>query len=258
MRRLQAVAVCLMVLWLSACSTTSTQGNRAADSTQKALQSYTNLGLQYLNAGDTASAKAPLLHALNMDEGYAPAYHALALVFQQEDEPGLAEEYFRKAVAADSQSAMIHNNFGAFLFAQGRFEQACQELSKAAEDPFYERRAGAYENLGNCYLKLNRPDDAEHAYRRALALSRNLPRAMIALADLLLNKGQNTQASELFGRFRELVDNKRVGHNAASLWVGIRVARHQNDASRAATYGLLLKNLYPDSAEYRLYKESIQ
>lgn len=82
--------------------------------------------------------------------------------------------------------------------------------------------------------------------------------ALIELADLLLTKEQPRAASELFGNFRELVDAKKVKHSPLSLWVGIRVARYERDASRASTYALLLKNLYPESAEYRLYKESIQ
>jgi type IV pilus assembly protein PilF len=259
MRRIQAAVVCLAVFWLSACSTTSTQGYRSAGgSKEEALQSYTGLGLQYLRAGDTASAKRPLLHALDLDDNYAPAFNGLALVFQAEDDLALAEEYFRKAVAADPQSAMIHNNFGAFLFAQRRYDEACRELARATEDPFYQQRAQAFENLGRCYRQIGRLDVAEHAFRRALTLSRQRPVALIELADLLLMKEQSRAAGELFDRFRELVDDKRVDHFPLSLWVGIRVARYEGNAGRAATYALLLKNMYPESAEYRLYKESAQ
>lgn len=149
MRRIRAAMVCLAVLWLSACSTTSTQDfGTAGGSREKALESYTRLGLRYLQAGDTASAKRPLQHALELDGSYAPAFNGLALVFQTEDEPALAEDYFRKAVSADPDSAMIHNNFGAFLFSSGRYEEACQELYRATEDPFYKQRAQAFENLG--------------------------------------------------------------------------------------------------------------
>jgi len=260
MRRVRGAAIaCLAVLWLTACSTASTQDfGTAGGSRERALQSYTQLGLRYLQAGDTASAKRPLQHALELDDTYAPAFNGLALVFQAEDEPALAEKYFRKAVSADPDSAMIHNNFGAFLFNSGRYDEACQELYQAAEDPFYRQRAQAFENLGRCYRRIGESGKAEQSFRRALSLSHQRPVAMVELADLLLIRGQPRAASELFGSFRELVDARKVEYSPLSLWVGIRVARYERDASRASTYALLLKNMYPESTEYRLYKESIQ
>ncbi|WP_432696500.1 type IV pilus biogenesis/stability protein PilW [Marinobacterium sp. YM272] len=258
MRQVHAVMLLLTAILVSACSTTPDRYANSGASEEDALESYTSLGLQYLRAGDTAGAKGPLQRALAIDDDYAPAYNALALVFQAEQDLGLAEDYFRKAISADSQSAMIHNNFGAFLFSQERYDEACVELARATEDPFYQARAQAFENLGRCYRRTGRDAVAEHALKRALTLQRQRPLALVELADLKLEQGNNTEAAALFDRFRELVDSKRVNHFPLSLWVGVRVARYEGNASRAATYALLLKNMYPESNEYRLYKESAQ
>ncbi|GGC11727.1 type IV pilus biogenesis/stability protein PilW [Marinobacterium zhoushanense] len=258
MRKLHAVLLLGAACVVSACTTTSDGFNSSNSSPDAALESYTSLGLQYLRAGNTASAKGPLLRALEIDDGYAPAFNALALVFQAEDDLSIAESYFRKAVAADPQSAMIHNNFGAFLFAQQRFDEACQELARATEDPFYQARAQAFENMGRCYRKIGRLDVAEHAFNRALTLSRQRPIAMVELADILLEKGDQAGAAVLFDQFREYVDSKQIDHFPLSLWVGVRVARYEKQSGRAATYALLLKNMFPESAEYQLYKESAQ
>ncbi|KEA64871.1 Type IV pilus biogenesis protein PilF [Marinobacterium lacunae] len=258
MRKLHAVLLIWAALGVSACTTTSDRFNSPDSSPQAALESYTSLGLQYLRAGNTASAKGPLQRALEIDADYAPAFNALALVFQAEEDLALSESYFRKAVAADPQSAMIHNNFGAFLFSQQRYEEACQELTRATEDPFYQARAQAFENMGRCYRKIGRLDIAEHAFNRALTLSRQRPIAMIELADILLAKGDKAGAAVLFDQFREYVDAKQIDHFALSLWVGVRVARFEKNSGRAATYALLLKNMFPESAEYQLYKESAQ
>jgi len=259
MRKLHAVLLIVAACVVSACTTTSEGYSSTANaSPEAALESYTSLGLQYLRAGNTASAKGPLQRALQIDSNYAPAFNALALVFQAEDDMALAEGYFRKAVAADPQSAMIHNNFGAFLYSRQRFEEACQELARATEDPFYQARAQAFENMGRCYRKIGRLDVAEHAFNRALTLSRQRPIALIELADILLAKGDAAGATALFDQFREYVDAKQIDHFSLSLWVGVRVARHEKNAGRAATYALLLKNMFPESAEYRLYKESAQ
>ncbi len=252
----------VLLLWVmvlvSACSSTGGVSDTPGASPKAAMASYTQLGLQYLRAGDTASAKSALQRALSIDSGYAPAYNALALVFQKEEDSQLAEQYFRKAVDADPSSAMIHNNFGAFLYAQQRYKEACGELSRATEDPFYSQRAQAFENLGRCYRLIGRDDVAEHAFGRSLTLSQNRPVALIELADLLLKRGADSEAATLFDRFRDLVDSKRVEHYPLSLWVGVRVARFERNPGRAATYALLLKNMYPESAEYRMYEESAQ
>jgi len=253
----------VMMLLLSAtlmagCASQQTGSGNAASSPQEALEAYTSLGLQYLQAGNTVNAKMSVQRAIEIDSGYAPAYNAMALIFQAEQEFVLAEEYFRKALESDKSSAMIHNNYGAFLFARQRYQEACRELSQATTDPFYPQRAQALENLGRCYLLVDSTAEAQEAFRRSLAINGNRPLALVELSGLLLDRGDIAGSNRLFERFRELVEQKRTEHTAKSLWLGIRLARAERNVSRAATYALLLKNLYPKSQEYRLYEETAQ
>lgn len=222
----------------------------------EALEAYTGLGLQYLQAGNTVNAKISLQRAISIDPDHAPAYNAMALVFQTEQEYELAEKYFRKAVAAGPDSAMVRNNFGAFLFSRQRYAEACEELGRATLDPFYPQRAQALENLGRCYTLINRGMDAETAFKRSLAINGNRPVALVELSQVLLERGDSVTAGRYFQHFRQLVEQKRVEHYPKSLWVGIQLARVNRNVSRATTYALLLKNMFPQSEEYRLYEES--
>lgn len=244
------------VALFAGCSDQQTVINKNTVSTEAALQSYTMLGLQYLQGGDTVSAKAAVQKALEIDSKYPQAYNALGLIFQFEAEDVLAERYFQKAISIDPSSSMFHNNYGAFLFAQKRYEQACKELAAATEDPFYSNRAQAFENLGRCYLQINQADLARHAFERSLKSGGSRPLPLVALAQLYFESGQLPEAERYFKQFTDMVSNKRVEHSAQSLWVGIQLARARGNVSMAATYALLLKNLYPDSEEYRQYKES--
>jgi len=245
-----------LVLLLTGCSSHSTQNGMQSASPHESLEAYTQLGLQYLRAGDTVSAKDALQRALEIDDDYAGTYNGLALVFQVEREYELAEQNFRKAVAKDSDSAIFHNNFGAFLYARGRYEEACTELARATEDPFYPQRAQAFENLGRCYRMIRRGDAAQHAFERALHLGPNRPLALLQLTDLHLEAGRLMEAQHYYEQFLVLVDRRLVEHSAQSLWLGIQLARVDGNSTRAATYSLLLKNLYPQSPEYALFKES--
>ncbi|WP_315853637.1 type IV pilus biogenesis/stability protein PilW [Marinobacterium arenosum] len=248
------LAVCALLLAGCAGQGAPVAGGSANPHSAKA--SYTQLGLQYLQERDGQNAKEAFLRALEIDSNYAEAFNGLALTFQLEGDQALAEQYFDKAVAAAPDSAMVHNNYGAFLFRQQRYQDACRILARATEDPFYSQRAQAFENLGRCYRQIGRDDVAEHAFRRALRISTFRPLAMVELSDLLLEQQRTAEAKEWFERFSALVEAKRVDHYAKSLWLGIRLARAGGDASKAATYALILKNLFPQSPEFHQYKES--
>jgi type IV pilus assembly protein PilF len=243
---------------LLGCATSqeSTAINKKTVSSEGAIQAYTTLGLQYLQSGDTINAKVAVQKALDIDGNYAPAYNALGLIFQAEDEMTLAEQYYKKAISAEPGAAMYHNNYGAFLYANKRYRESCVELSRATEDPFYTGRAQAFENLGRCYQQLGELDAAVHAFERTIKTGGMRPFSLVELADLYLQKGDEVNADRYYSQFSELVNSKRVNHTAKSLWVAIRLARVNGKASSSATYALLLKNLFPDSDEYRQYKES--
>jgi type IV pilus assembly protein PilF len=252
-RGIKQLVALVVFLALAGCTTNSSKYH--ADRT--AYESYSRLGFEYLQAGDTTSAKSAFHRSIVLNSGYAEAHNGLALTFQLEGDHDLAEEYFRKATRLAPDSAMMHNNFGAFLFAKKRYQEACIELARATEDPFYNRRSQAFENLGRCYSYIERNDAAEHAFKRALQVSSSArPVSLVELTDLALKKQNLNQAEEYFGRFLEGVESRRFEHYAKSLWVGIQMARLNGNHTRAAAYALILKNLYPDSEEYEKYKES--
>ncbi|MEH6577499.1 MAG: type IV pilus biogenesis/stability protein PilW [Amphritea sp.] len=246
--------IILFCLFVAGCAgqESSSSGPSAGD----AAQAYTQLGMQYLRSGESASAKKAFQRAQEIDDSSVASYNGLAMVFQLEDEPELAEKYFKQAVALAPDSAMLHNNYGAFLFSLARYKEACRELARATEDPFYNRRGQAFENLGRCYQLMERDDAAEHAFKRSLKLDSRRPVSLIELSNVLLNKGETEAAINYFNQFSLMIDAKQVKHTAKSLWLGVRIARAQNDAVNAATYGLILRSLYPESIEYSQYKES--
>lgn len=249
--RLTLILTLILLGGCGAGNVRQSEGEAGAAST-----AYTRLGIEYLQAGDLQGAKKSFQKSLAIIPSDAEAFNGLALVFQLEGESELAEEYFRKATRQAPQSAMIRNNFGAFLFAGGRYDEACEELAQATQDPFYNRRAQAFENLARCYNHLDKAAAAKHAFERALQISPSRIISMIELADIELDQGRINEAESYFERFSRLVERRRVEHYAKSLWIGIRIARERGQASQAATYALLLKNLFPDSAEYKLYEES--
>src|SRR5690606_17244864 len=89
-----------------------------------ARDAYIQLGIGHLQQGSTEKAKEPLRKALELDPSSAEAYSALAVVYQYEMEPKLADESYRKALALSQNDTRVLNNYGGFLFEQKRYPEA--------------------------------------------------------------------------------------------------------------------------------------
>ena len=125
-----------------------------------ARQAYVQLGLGYLQQGLAEQAKIPLGKALELDKRDPDTLAALALLYQSEMEPELAENSYRQSLSARAQDARTLNNYGSFLFEQQRYQEAFAQFQKAAADNLYPERSRVYENLGITALKLGQPEVA--------------------------------------------------------------------------------------------------
>ena len=148
----------LLLLMASLCAGCVLSGDYNPMKTSKgrdeARVAYVQLGLGYLQQGMTERAKVPLKKALELDSSNADANAALALAFQIEMEPKLADEHFRKAISQRRDDARLLNNYGSFLFEQKRYPEAMERYTQAAQDSLYPERSRVFENLGLTALQL--------------------------------------------------------------------------------------------------------
>lgn len=215
---------------------------------EEAGRAYVQLGLGYLQQGLTGQAKAPLVKALALDGNDADAHAALALVFQAEGEPALAETHFRKALSARPGDTRIRNNYGSFLYAQGQFRQAQQMFRQAAADTLYPERSRVYENLGLVALTLGHREQAREYLGKALQLDPRQPKALLEMAELSYENRHYVPARDYYDRFSQLSDA-----NARSLLLGSRLARAFDEPGTVAELGQQLQRLYPGTPEYQQY-----
>jgi len=214
----------------------------------EAGRAYVQLGLGYLQQGLTEQAKAPLAKALALNDRDADAHAALALVFQAQGEPALAEEHFRQALAQRANDTRIRNNYGSFLYAQGRFSQAEQVFRQAGADTLYPERSRVFENLGLTAMKLGRPEQAREYLEKALQLNPRQPRALLEMAELSYENRHYVPARDYYDRFSQLSDPP-----ARSLLLGSRLARVFAEPAVVAELGQQLQRLYPGTPEYQQY-----
>ncbi|MBA1274357.1 type IV pilus biogenesis/stability protein PilW [Stutzerimonas azotifigens] len=228
-------------------STGNVDPMKTAAGRDEARDAYIQLGIGYLQQGDTSRAKVPLRQALDLDSRSADAHTALALVFQTEMEYELADKHYREALSIRSDPRIL-NNYGSFLFERGRYEEAMQRFTQASADNLYTERSRVFENMGLTALQLKQPQEAEAYFERALRLNARQPRALLEMAMLSYQSKNYVPARGYYERYSRLAEQ-----NARSLLLGIRLANIHDDRDRAATLALQLRRLYPGSPEYQQY-----
>lgn len=237
------------VMVLSAC-VTEQKGSLADD--QKALQYTTQLARNYVRDGKWEAAQRNLKVAQEIDPDNPEVNELMAMVFANTGEMELADQYYRKAIgtAKSDEKSRIRNNYAAFLFGLQKYSQAADQLEDVVSDVVYSNRAMAFLNLGRCYIQLQKYDQAKTALDRAYQFNQTDPLLLLELTDVYYRQQQYAKAQQFYDQFRKMVNTQ----SARSLWLGIQLAAQFGDSNAIASYGLVLKNLYPKSQEYLDYR----
>lgn len=244
----------LPALWLTGCVTTTERVFTDPPSPERALERRVELARKYIGEGDWENAKRNLKHAAEINDRNAEVHEAFALVYQSTGEKELAEESYRKAIRLDRDFSRARNNYAAFLFAEGRYREAEEQLEAVVADSLYNARPRAFVNLGLCRLQLDKPAKAEEAFTRALAMDRTNSVALLELAILRFAAGDVAAATRHYNTYRLVVRQQ----SPRGLLFGIRLARAQGDRNAESSYALVLSNLYPDSPEHRTFQRMLR
>lgn len=213
------------------------------------------IAAKYIQQNEDDNALKYLQQALKSDPDSAEAHNLLAVVMERDRNVKAADREFRKALRLRDNYSQAHNNYGSFLFRQGRYKDALKQYEAAAEDITYAFRAQAFEGMARCAWQLGDVARTEDALQRALGLDPNLPGAMLLAAEFNYNKQNYDAARNLYRRFLQLTT--AMPQSPQSLWLGIRLERRFGDKDALASYELALKRLYPASPEYQQYLQSL-
>lgn len=258
MNRVAASLVLSLLLALSGCVTETTGGFNAEVSREQALRDYIALARGYLEQGDLPNAKRHLNNAAGIDSNHPDVFAIWGLVYAREGETGLADESFRRSLRLDAGNAQTRNNYAAFLFANERYADAYRELETVVRDTQYPARAQAFENLGFAALRLERIDDAEAAFSRAVQLNANQLRSLLELAAINLIQQDQVQAAQHYRNYLTILQFYNQAQSARSLWIGIQLALAQGDDAGRRAYAEELAASHRSSSEYTLYRQLVE
>ncbi|WP_235898551.1 type IV pilus biogenesis/stability protein PilW [Parahaliea maris] len=245
-------AALLLALALGGCVTQTETVFTDPPEPEKALQQRVELARKYIGEGDWENAKRNLKQAAKIDPDNAEVHEAFALVYQSTGETELAEENFKKAIRIDRSFSRARNNYAAFLYSQGEYKAAEEQLQEVVKDSLYNARPQAFVNLGLCRLQLEDTAGAQQAFERALTMDRTNRVALLEVAELRFQAGDVDGAERYYGVYRTAVRQQ----SARGLWLGVRLAQARGDLNAEGSYSMALRNLYPESAEYKAYEQA--
>lgn len=206
-----------------------------------------DLAIEYIKQQEYEKALGKLNRALEADPEYDLFHNIRGVLYQQIGDMEEAEKSFKEALSLNESNPITLNNYGQFLCANNRQEEAHEFFLTAAKDPFYSTPEVAYANAGSCSSIHGLREDAKEYFLKSLGLNPYVPIALIKLAEYAYEDGDLETSSNYLQRYADF-----SGHDARSLWLGIRIQRILGDLDKLASYSLVLRNKFPDSEEAKL------
>ncbi|MCE0556688.1 MULTISPECIES: type IV pilus biogenesis/stability protein PilW [unclassified Motilimonas] len=213
-----------------------------------AAKARMQLGIQYLQQGNTEQAKFNLERALAYNSKDPEIHRALAYYYEVVNEPRQAEKAYRQALSINRNDADTMNNYGTFLCREKKYAEAEEQFLRAVKETTYVRVGDTYENAGLCARESGQLDKALEYFDSALSHSPRRPLSLLEMAGIHV-----TQENYDVARNYLLQYQKVASDTPQSLWTWIRLESAQNRETAVKSFGRRLVNKFPQSTESQHY-----
>ncbi len=219
----------------------------ASDETdpQKRARIRLDLAGAYFAEGQWNTALDEVKQALAASPDLPQALNLRGLIYAELGENQFAEESYRRALQVAPSDGDVMHNYGWFLCARQRYEEAEALFQRALATPQYRTPARTMLVQGICEARSGRLDQAEATLKRAYELDAGNPATAMNLADVLLRVGEYERARFYVRR----VNNNAELRNAESLWLAARIERRLDNPQGVRDLGNQLRSRYPTSRE---------
>ena len=243
MGRVMRIIVAILVLSLAQGCVTTTPSINPPSPEQAALRNL-DLGVAYMRQGRPDLALSSLREALEFNPRLAPAHSTIALVYEQLDDAGSAEEHYRRATQLAPNNGPAANSYAVFLCRNDRWQEAERYFRRAADSNGYATPAVALTNAGVCARSAGELEDAERYFREALERDAIASDALYHLADLSLQSEDFLSARAFTQRYLA-----SSASNPEVLLICVQVERRLGADAAAQRCAEQLRSAFPNSAE---------
>ena len=217
---------------------------------QRAIRRVT-LASAYFEQDQLNAAMQEARAALQIDPDFAQAYSLLGLIHQRNNAVELAQQSFETALLMSAKTSMggdelaaIQHNYGWFLCQQGKYVNAMDQFDRAISQPSYRQPGKTWLVMGICQVRAKQFVQARISLTNALRLSPQDATVKTELAALEWREGNPEPSRQVLGNL-----NSTPQATAASLWLGILLAREAKQLFETETLGERLVQLFPASPQ---------
>ncbi len=210
-----------------------------------------SLGVEYMRKAEYEKALEKLAAARAAEPRNAMVYSVMGIVRQRMGEFAEAEKLFKQSVKLNRADSDVLSNYGQFLCAQGRIDDAEGYFLEAAQNPLYRTPEVPYANAGTCAYKNGRTEQAIEYFQKALQSQPALPSVLLQMAEISFDRGEYLPARDYLTGYLHVAT-----HNEKSLWLGIRIEKELDNKDTVSSYALLLRNRFSGSVEAALLEQS--
>lgn len=257
-RFFQIIALAALAISVASCTTTSPNVSSESVPSQQPVSTrptaspsaerarvHTELGSEYMHAGQYAIALEEARIALGSDASYAPAYNLLALTHFQLGEINVAVQNIERALSLAPGDPEFSNNYGWFLCQQpGKERKSFEHFLRAAKNPLYTSPTRAYTNLGICQGKVKDYGPAMSNLMLAFRLDPANTLAIFNLSDLAFAQGQMAEAKQWMVELE-----KRIELTSQATWLALRIERKMGNREGEARYSSQLRKKFVGTPE---------
>jgi protein O-GlcNAc transferase len=155
---------------------------------QENVDAYLKLASIYSEKQNSDECIKLLKHVANRNPDNADILTSLAIESQNIQNPNEAERFFNQAIGLHpTNSTQLYINYASCLKVHGKYEMAEMVLYEALS---YEETSEIYNTLGLVYLELNKFEDCEYCFKKAMVLEPENENGYINYSLLLLNQGK--------------------------------------------------------------------
>lgn len=152
-----------------------------------------NLGMAAVMRGDWATAEKYLYHAAELWPKVSDSHEWLGVMREKQGRYDEAEKEMLKAEELSPYNISDYNDLAHLYTKEGRLDDAVKQMAKSAElmnDPI------SWDDLGTLYLKLGQDDNAEHAFRAALASNKYDSECHVGMGVVYEHRGNKAMAEQ--------------------------------------------------------------
>lgn len=228
----------LFICIVTACASTSTKKTSPVD------EGYVVQAIQYMNAGRLDAALVSVKKAIELNEKSADAYTVAGLIYSENNQPDLAERYFRRALSYEPNHSSAQTNYASFLCKNDKPLEAEKLYLAAANNNNNTQRDVAFTNAGLCVLGIPDKIKATKYFRNALKINPKSPVPWYQLAKIQYGNYSYDNAYLLLQEYEKI-----ARPTPKTLLLGAQINDANGKTDIADKYKLLLIQNFPNSKE---------